>query len=211
MSPETNVTPFRPAALTVPTGERTVDERGERARAAGYAAGWVAGARAAAESASEQARRLAEQAAAGQARRDADLAAALATLGRAAAAASATTAPVLDEARGSLHVAALDLAAAVLQHELSSTPGSAVALLGRALALPVDVGVHTVRLNPADLTSVHQALDAGEAQLPDGVRLVADPRIDRGGAVSEYPDGYLDARVSTALERARTALLEEQG
>jgi flagellar assembly protein FliH len=46
--------------------------------------------------------------------------------------------------------------------------------------------------------------------VPDGVELVADPQLARGDAVAELADGYLDARLSTALARVRR-VLEESG
>ncbi len=45
------------------------------------------------------------------------------------------------------------------------------------------------------------------AGAPDGVRFVADRTLNPGDAVGELPDGWLDARITTALDRARAALL----
>jgi flagellar assembly protein FliH len=44
--------------------------------------------------------------------------------------------------------------------------------------------------------------------LPVGVALVADPTLAPGDAVSEFPGGYLDARIESAVERARCALAD---
>lgn len=209
MSPETAtaaIRAFRPAELDM-SSTRPVDGR---ARAAGYAAGWTAGARAAADAGAQQQQGLAEQARQAQLERDSALADALAVLERAVAAASARSAPAVAQARWAVHEAALELAAAVLQRELAAGPGSAKALLERALSLPVEVGVHTVRLNPGDLAQVTALLAAGSVQLPAGVELVGDPRLTAGDAVSVHPTGYLDGRIGSALARARQALLEDQ-
>ncbi|MFS2031944.1 hypothetical protein ACEN85_17785, partial [Curtobacterium sp. CT11-45] len=55
-----------------------------------------------------------------------------------------------------------------------------------------------VRLSVADAARV------AELDLP--VPVVADPSLHDGDAVVDLPDGLLDARIATALDRARTAL-----
>ncbi|HEY3438470.1 MAG TPA: FliH/SctL family protein [Actinotalea sp.] len=201
------VSTFRPAAL--PTTSHAPSPTDARARAAGYAAGWAAGARAAAEAGAELERRLEAHHERAEVERDAAVVDALAVLERAVGAAAARTVPVVTEVRRSVYQAALDLAAAVLQRELTPGPASAAALLERALQLPVDLGVHTVRLSPADLAAVQALLADGSAQLPAGVALVADPRLRPGDVISEHPAGLLDAQIGSALDRAREALLED--
>lgn len=207
MSPET-ATPYRPVALVAPD-DGSARVRSDRARAAGYAAGWAAGSRAAAEAAAEQQRRVAEQHERAEAERTRAVADAVAVLGRAAAAAAARTEPVVADVRRAVHEAALELAAAVLQRELTPGPASARAILGRALAVPAELGLHTVRLHPADLAQVRSLVLRGEAELPDGVTLLADAHLRPGDAVSEHAAGFLDAQVATALDRARRVLLED--
>ncbi|KGM08690.1 flagellar assembly protein FliH, partial [Cellulomonas bogoriensis 69B4 = DSM 16987] len=107
------------------------------------------------------------------------------------------------------HEGALALAAAVLQRELRPGPDSARAVLDRALQAAPEVGVHTVRMNADDLAEVRALLAEGQVQVPAGIELVADSRLEPGDVVSEYPGGYLDGQVGTALERARAALLED--
>jgi flagellar assembly protein FliH len=43
-----------------------------------------------------------------------------------------------------------------------------------------------------------------------GVELSPDASIARGDAVADLPVGYLDARIGTAVARARAAILGEQ-
>ncbi|MBD8583227.1 hypothetical protein IFT90_01500 [Frigoribacterium sp. CFBP 8766] len=58
-----------------------------------------------------------------------------------------------------------------------------------------------VRLHPADLAAL------GDAVAASSVPLVADARLARGDAEVDLPAGLVDARLVTALTRARTALL----
>lgn len=166
------------------------------ARAAGWTAGYAAGARAAAAEAAEQQRVLAERAERAEEQRAAEHAAALAALARAADELRARRAPVLAEALDLTRASALELAVALLGVELSDASASARAAMARALSaddLPDDVTVH---LSPRDAATVDAA----------GLRVVADPALAPGDAVVEHTDGYLDARLTAAVERARTAL-----
>lgn len=176
----------------------------DQARAAGHAAGYAAGLRGAAEETRQLRLRL-------QAEHDAALAAAREELRLAAAAVEAAAAQlrasVVLQARqlqDAAAVAALELAEAVLGRELEDGEASAQAALLRALKATDTDPVHSVRLHPADLALV----DAEAA--PAGVRLVADASLNRGDAVAEYPDGYLDATLTGALARARQALLGDR-
>jgi flagellar assembly protein FliH len=178
----------------------------------GYAAGWAAGTRAAARAAAVEQMRAAEEEVARIKRRAASCHAAVALLMTAAEAARARTAPVLDDARQTLAAAALELAETVLGMELADGETSARAALLRALAVRDDEEVVTIRMHPDDIAALRAGLSdgAGAIAVPDGVELVADPQLARGDAVAELADGYLDARLSTALARVRR-VLEESG
>ncbi|QTE29871.1 FliH/SctL family protein [Pengzhenrongella sicca] len=198
-------TRFRPA----PVGgvlDADADHGSEQARAAGWAAGWAAGSRAAAVAASTQRQALDDAERTAERGRAAALEAALDVLRRAADAVSARTVPLLDSALAQLDDGAVELARAVLGRELSAADDGARAALARALSAPVEVGVHTVRLHPADLAVLEAA--GALAGLPLGVALVADATLAPGDAVSVFADGFLDARIATALDRARLALAE---
>lgn len=193
--PETTYIPLR-----VPVLEPGDDNRREgylAGRAAGYAAGLrqaeaeIAG-RLAALEAEHQTLRRAEQA-----RVDA----ALDALAHAGAQAATLAAPVVQEAQRAITDAALLLAQAVVGIELSDEPTRAKAALTRALAATETDKVLAVHLSPADL----QVLD--ETQLEQaGVVVRADRALAAGDARTELVDGYLDARVQVALERASKAL-----
>ena len=101
--------------------------------------------------------------------------------------------------------AALELATAVLGCELADAERSARAALARVLDTPVPAGLQTVRLHPRDLEALRTA---GVVPGIAGVELVADPHLAPGDAVGEHPDGFLDARIGAALDRARAALAD---
>jgi len=178
----------------------------------GHAAGYAAGLRAAeAETAALRARLEAEHAAR-VAALQADTARRVAVLDAATGALLSQVAPVLRDAEESVVAAALELAEAVLGHAVrASRPGpdataglearpdaGAEATVRRALA-SVDASVAlAVRVSPADAARV--------AGLDLAVPVVADPSLVDGDAVVDLPDGLLDARIATALDRARTAL-----
>ncbi len=200
------VAAFLPAALqSVATAHDGVRTAGH---AAGWAAGWAAGARVAAERAAvAEAERTAEHERA-EARRQSVVDDAVLALLRSAQAADRRVLPVVDRVRNELAAAAVLLAEAVLRHELADGETSARSALERALDVPADLGVHTVRLSPADADAVQQLAATGALDLGT-VSVVADPRLNRGDAVSEHPAGFLDAQISTALARTRRVLLGE--
>lgn len=191
-------------AVVFPALDATGDPAGyARGHAAGYAAGLT---RAAAEAVARDEQRRAEH--------DAVVAAARARTERAVAALEAAaqhlmarTAPVLADADAHLVAAAVDLAEAILVRELSDAPDAARAALARALSAPDRAGVVTVRMHPEDALVV---ASEGQPSGVTGVTVVPDPSLGRGDAVAVYPDGELDARIGSALDRARTALLEDR-
>lgn len=62
----------------------------------------------------------------------------------------------------------------------------------------------TLRLHPLDLALLDESTRASSAP---GVVFVADPSLGRGDAEADLPAGLIDARLGTALARARQALL----
>lgn len=123
-----------------------------------------------------------------------------------AAALAERTTPVLAEAEQALFSHALELAEALLGHELSDGETSARTALARALGggstdVPLSICMH-----PADLAELSGA-PGKFINLPVSVQLLPDPSLDRGDAVANYPHGFLDARLRTAAARAKAALL----
>ncbi|MEJ5944056.1 FliH/SctL family protein [Pseudokineococcus basanitobsidens] len=169
--------------------------------AAGYAAGWATGATAAAERAQAALEAELSRLRAERDRDHAQVRSALAALLGAAADLEAREAPVVADCTDALARTGLDLAAAVVGAEVRGGAGARAALL-RALAPCPPTGALTVRLHPVDLVEVRSA-----GEVPERVTLVADPALGRGDAVAEHPGGSVDARLRTALDRARAALL----
>jgi flagellar assembly protein FliH len=199
LSTEEAFSPLSYPSLHDPERERIEAESRIRGHAAGYAAGLreAAGvAAAAAERAETERRDTARDAAA-------RLAHAVQVLESAASALTRSALPVIASVEETLCAAALELAEAVIGYELADGANSARSVVARAIASAPPFPVHTVRLHPADLARVRAA-----GACPAGVDLAADPALAPGDAVAEYADGFLDARISTALARVRAALTE---
>lgn len=182
----------------------TSSRKEDRGYTQGHAAGYAAGIRAAA---AEQLRLQEQLQAEHRAMLDAGrlaVAHAVRALEAAAAESRQRRGAVLEEAHDVLAAGAVELAEAILGYELNDGANTARAALARALATASDgQTVTTVRLHPEDLA----ALAAVDVESVAGVELKADPALDRGDAIAEYPQGWLDARLGTAVDRAKEALL----
>jgi flagellar assembly protein FliH len=185
------------SAATTPT---TTDAA---ARDRGYAAGYAAGARRAEEVMALRLAQLEQHARENQAYAAEQLAAAVALLAEASAALSRTVLPILEEAESTLFAAACDLAETVLGGELATGDTSARAALKRLLGHVDSGSIAVIRMNPVDIDLLGE--DAG----PSGVFLEPDSSLARGDAVAELPVGIIDARINSALDRARKELLGE--
>ena len=175
------------------------------ARVKGHAAGYIAGIKAAAEiSEQRDRRREAEFSAAAEVERARSVRA-LATLTAATIALNQRTLPVIADAQDALAAAAIDIAEAVIGHELSTGVASARSALTRALTSVNPSDIHIVRMNPADLDELTDDIRSAAA-----VEFSADPTLARGDAVTEFAEGYLDARIASAVARVRAALVEER-
>lgn len=171
----------------------------------GHAAGYTAGLRAAD---AERLRRLAELENEFTARREQQQteAARLAGLLRSAAQAlNARTLPTVAAAEDALVAAAVELAEAILGYELADRSKAACAALDRALSGSKGLDVVTIRMNPADI-SILGSLDVQSAGSGTAVELTPDPSLKPGDAVAELPQGFLDAKIGTALARVKGAL-----
>lgn len=170
----------------------------------GHSSGYAAGLRAAETEYRKKTEQLEAGFAARAQRERAEAERVLGVLNSAVQALHARYAPVLSAAEDVLAAAAVELAEAVLGQELSDGETSARSALARALAGAPSAEIITVRMNPADL-AVLGGTDISKA----GARLAADPELAPGDAIAVLPDGFLDARISTALARAKQALTGE--
>jgi len=182
-------------------GSAAAEEEIERSRVHGHAAGYAAGLRAA----EAEAKRVNERARDEREALRADAAIALAS---ALSALEAATARVLEQAGlvladsdAALAAAAIELAEAILGRELSEGETSARVALTRAFSTIEPDAVLDVRISPIDLAVL--SANGTESSM---VRLIGDPDLARGDAVVDVPDGRIDARISSALDRARAEI-----
>jgi flagellar assembly protein FliH len=131
------------------------------------------------------------------------MASATAALGAAATRLDESNVPVADEVRDTIIGVVLTLLEDLLGRELALADSPVLDAVRRALALcPVDAPA-VVRVHPDDLAEI--PADA-LAQLPDTVRVVGDPAIERAGAVAETGPRRIDAQLMAALERVQAVL-----
>jgi len=178
-----------------------VDAAYSEAKTHGYAAGYAAGMRAATDQARAQREQQQASAKAAAAASAAALHRATSSLETAAQAFERQVAPAVESAETTLVAASLELAEAILGTELQQGPHSAQAALTRALAELELAEVRRVRMHPQSIDQLPQ----GAAERA-GVRLVPDIQLQPGDAVADLPEGFLDARIQTALDRCRSAL-----
>jgi flagellar assembly protein FliH len=176
-----------------------------RAQAQGHARGYADGMRRAGVEAAAFRARLEAEHAASQDALKVRVGAEIEALAAARAAIRERCAPVLADAERTLFECALSLAEAVLGRELSDGAASSRAALARALSGPPESQPLRVRMNPLDAQAVEAHLL--QAGVPAGIDVVAEMSLSRGDALADFPDGFLDARVSSALDRARKSLL----
>jgi flagellar assembly protein FliH len=100
---------------------------------------------------------------------------------------------------------ALFLAEKVIGGALAVEPDRVVEAVRGALRGIVERERITVLVHPEDLELVRDAMDGLRATLGgiEHTEVQAERRVSRGGAVVRTPDGDVDARVETKLQRAR--------
>jgi flagellar assembly protein FliH len=100
---------------------------------------------------------------------------------------------------------ALFLAEKVIGGALAVEPGRVVEAVRGALRGIVERERITVLVHPEDLELVRDAMDGLRTTLGgiEHCEVQAERRVSRGGAVVRTPDGDVDARVETKLQRAR--------
>jgi flagellar assembly protein FliH len=175
----------------------------EQAHEEGYQAGYAEGMKAAEASIVEVERAAAERLADVQARWERRLASATAAMGAAAQQLEAAAVPAATATRESILGTALTLVEDLLGRELALATDPAMDAVRRALTFCPSDAPAVVRVHPDDLAEVPaEAL----AELPDTVRVVADPGIERAGALAESGTLRVDAQLSAALERVQAVL-----
>ncbi|WP_245159278.1 FliH/SctL family protein [Blastococcus sp. TF02A_35] len=180
-----------------------LDRLRARAHAEGFAAGHAEGLVAAEQVVAEAERAAEVRLAEVQARWERRLVSATAALGAAARHLDEAALPVADDIRDSIIGTVLTLVEDLLGRELALATDPVMDAVRRALTLcPADAPA-VVRLHPDDLAEV--PADAF-ADLPDSVRVVPDPSVERAGAVAESGPRRIDAQLGSALARVQAVL-----
>jgi len=191
------------SGATPPTTRRGVEEAHAAARTTGYAEGWAQGQRAARVAVQAGADQIAAARRADDAARDALVRRAVDALGRAADEVAARTVPAVEQIQDMVLRTAMDLAEALLGHELSTAPGRDVQALRRAMADVPGTGPVTVRLHPDDYHTLRPTVAQDESR---PVVLVPDARLRPGDAVAESGSTTVDATLAAAVARVKEVL-----
>ncbi len=196
-----------PARIVFPSLRSSSPASEQAGYTEGHAAGYAAGVRAAAKEQRRWRDRMAAEQAAALASGQQDLDRAVRALAVARTDFANRNVQALQDAEEVLARTALELAEAILGYELAEGTRTARAALDRALAGNDAATVLAIRLNPRDV----EVLAKEGQDLPAGLPLIADQSLSRGDAKVEYQQGWLDASLSSALARARAALLGDHG
>jgi len=105
---------------------------------------------------------------------------------------------------------ALEIARKVIRREASVDEELILTLVKVALNRLAEQAVMTVRVNPRDYQSIqrHQAAYPSSSSLNEGVKLIEDPSISRGGCLIETESGVIDARIEEQLREIEKGFFE---
>lgn len=182
------------------------DEEHARARMRGYADGHAEGFRAGLAEA-ESAQRVAEDERNERERAAAhEIESAIATLHAAARSLADRERELTSAAQEQVLSCAIELAELIIAGELSDAGASAAVAARRAVADVDRSEIREVRLHPDDLRTLQASADELAA-----FALVSDDTLARGDAIATLDHGHIDARIGSALARARLALTEVGG
>jgi flagellar assembly protein FliH len=138
----------------------------------------------------------------------ASVAAALAAVQGLADAVAGRRAVMEDEATEQAARLAMEVAAKLVRAELTTAPERVVDVVRAAIRRASDRAAITVMVHPDDLSVCREA--AGEIMERMGgigvLEVVDEPRMDRGSCIVRTPNGDVDARFSSQLERVLEAL-----
>ena len=187
---------FAPAAFPR-FGVGTGSDQWEKARIRGHATGYAEGMRAAGEEAARTAAQVEEQRAEQDRALAATVAVALGAVSQAKDAFEERAEALAQLSEARVVELAVDLVETILGAELSDPVRAALTAASRAAAVAQDEEGAVVVLNPGDLTLL------GAAGRLDGIAYEAADDIAPGDAAVRLPDGEVDLRVTTALQRVR--------
>lgn len=114
---------------------------------------------------------------------------------------------VIESAEPELLKLATAIAERVVHAHLAVAPETVVELARNALQRLAGRETVVVRVNPRDIEILRAQRDRLlEVHDTEGLRIIADQRVDRGGVVVETEVGTIDAKISTQLREARRVL-----
>lgn len=96
----------------------------------------------------------------------------------------------------------LEVAGAILDHEVAAATDPGADAIGRCLALAPERGDLLVRLHPDDVEQLGEI----DGLLARELTVVSDPSLERGDAVVAVDEATIDARRATAIQRVRELL-----
>jgi flagellar assembly protein FliH len=172
----------------------------------------IADAQAQSEGIAENARTIghSEGAAAGRSEIEAQLAQDVTSLQGVIDEARAQRQKIIEGAEPELVKLAMTIAERIVHEQISVDPNVVLENLKQALTRLVGSEVVTLRVNPADLDLIRTHRDElATSNDVEHLRVVEDPRVDRGGVVVETDAGTIDAKISTQIKEARRTLLAE--
>jgi len=104
----------------------------------------------------------------------------------------------------------LEVAKKVVKREVCVDEELILALVKVALSRLADQSVMTVRVNPKDCQSIlhHRESPGHRDSWHDGIKLVEDPLITRGGCLIETDSGVIDARVEEQFREIEKGFFE---
>ena len=174
-----------------------------QAHAEGFASGRTEGLTAAAAVVADAEQAAAARMAEAQQRWERRIASATAALGAAAARLEEASLPTAEDIRETVIGSVLTLLEDLLGRELALADSPVLDAVRRALTLSPADAPTLVRVHPDDRAEI--PLDA-LAELPDSVRVVGDPAVERAGAIAETGSRRIDAQLVSALERVQAVL-----
>ena len=111
---------------------------------------------------------------------------------------------LLEDVEQQVLALAVELAESIIGAELRAFDDISIASARKALSLSPDRGEAQLRVNPADRTSVAEALEGSDR--PGGISVVGDGSVERGSCVAMVGPLLVDAQIRTAVARIRDTL-----
>lgn len=103
---------------------------------------------------------------------------------------------------------AVALAERILGREIATDPSVLERMLSVAIAHAQGSTITQIMVHPDDLELAEQYIEPILSASHEGVEIVADPHVTRGGCVIGTRTGFIDARIDTQLAEARAVLAE---